>query len=457
MSEERGKRRRSLSIRRSTLIIVIADLIIGALLLYAMYRTGQQFGIVQNATEKYAEYRTLTEELKEGIDQLSDIARAFSVRSDPGRVILYYNEISVTRRRNHAYERLTAEIEDPRVLKHLESVMKLSEAMREAEAYSMRLAIAAREESLSQYPEALQRIEIREEDRGLSREEMLRKARNQVFGPNYENLYGQMKTRISLSVDHLLESLQETQLSGTIKVNHLMRNERVLVGMFLLMLGLAVAFIIWLVIRPLKRNISLIEREEMLEEEGASELAFLARTYNTMLTQVRKSRSQLTYEASHDGLTGLYNRNAYEDFIAAAQGKRVALLILDVDHFKQFNDVYGHDIGDKVLRRLSEVLQHIFRGGDRICRIGGDEFAVLMENIGKEQGDILRDRISRAAEEMRKPTDDIPSATLSVGAAFPESADENRTLFKCADTALYSVKHLGGDGFCIYENDQEEN
>ena len=147
----------------------------------------------------------------------------------------------------------------------------------------MRLAIAAREESLSQYPEALQRIEIREEDRGLSREEMLRKARNQVFGPNYENLYGQMKTRISLSVDHLLESLQETQLSGTIKVNHLMRNERVLVGMFLLMLGLAVAFIIWLVIRPLKRNISLIEREEMLEEEGASELAFLARTYNTML------------------------------------------------------------------------------------------------------------------------------------------------------------------------------
>ena len=88
MSEERGKRRRSLSIRRTTLIIVIADLIIGALLLYAMYRTGQQFGIVQNATAEYAEYRTLTEELKEGIDQLSDIARAFSVRSGPGDSLL---------------------------------------------------------------------------------------------------------------------------------------------------------------------------------------------------------------------------------------------------------------------------------------------------------------------------------------------------------------------------------
>lgn len=456
MEERRGIRTWELSLRRSTVMILVLDLLIGALLFYYMYQTSEQFSAVQQATEEYAEYQSLTTELKEGIDYLSNAARSYTVNLDPEQVILYYNELTVTNRRDEAYERLTEVIDDPRVQKHLESVITLSDAMRAKEEYAMRLAAEALGQNVTQYPAALQEIRIAEEDLRLPAEEMLSKARALVFNTEYETMYGQMRTRISLSVEHLLEGLQDVQLSGADQVARLLGIERMLVYIFVILMLLAVVFIFQLVIRPLRKNITHIQQEEMLEVEGTSEMTFLARTFNTMLTQIQQSQKQLTFEASHDALTGLYNRNAYDNFMVELRGDNAALLILDVDHFKEYNDSYGHDVGDKVLRRVSAVLGRSFRVGDRICRIGGDEFAVIMQRVGPTMHDLIRERITAAAGELADPLEDVPAVTLSVGAAFSASVSPNRSVFKCADMALYHVKHKGGNGCCIYGIDVKE-
>ena len=456
MGKEKGIRRGELSLRRSTIIILILYLGIGGLLFYSMYETFSHFGQVQEATEKYAEYQGWAAELEEGTEYLSNCARIYTVTFDPERVLLYYNELDITRRQEEAYEQLQERVRDARVLKHLESVKILSDALREREIYAMRLVAQAQGVPLSQYPAPLQEVMLRPEDRRLNRVQMLQRARDLVFDTEYENLFGQLQTRISLSVDHLLKGLQEQQLSGANEVRQLMRRERILVYAVILLILVAAVYVFRLVLFPLRRHIAQIEKEEMLEVQGVSEINFLARTYNKMLSQIQKSQRRLSFEASHDALTGLYNRKAYDEFLVEAGEDTVALLVMDVDRFKTFNDQYGHEIGDKVLRRVSTVLQHIFRAGDRICRIGGDEFAVIMMQMSVEQTELLRDRMARVMKELKKPLEDVPSITLSVGAAFSDAVKERMSLFRCADVALYKVKNQGGNGVMIYELDTRE-
>ena len=211
---------------------------------------------------------------------------------------------------------------------------------------------------------------------------------------------------------------------------------------------LIIAIVIFsLVINPLRQQISNISREQMMDEKGTTELQFLARTYNRMFEQTQE---KLSYEATHDPLTRLYNRSAYDDLRAKCARQNVALLLIDVDHFKNVNDTYGHDVGDKVLMRVADVLRSSFRGEDMVCRIGGDEFSVIMVNATSTLTELVRNKIARAAEKLANPTDDVPSVTLSVGVAFTDQKAEGEDLFKNADRALYQVKMKGRNGCGFY-------
>jgi two-component system cell cycle response regulator len=130
---------------------------------------------------------------------------------------------------------------------------------------------------------------------------------------------------------------------------------------------------------------------------------------------------------------------------AQRHNHKLAVLLCDIDHFKNVNDKYGHPVGDEVLRRVSRVLQEVPRKIDVPARYGGEEFAVLLDNVDVAQAKIIADRIRIEISKVVVDTDKGPlSVTESIGiAAFPDDGRDRTTLIERADLALYHAKHTG--------------
>jgi diguanylate cyclase (GGDEF)-like protein len=165
-----------------------------------------------------------------------------------------------------------------------------------------------------------------------------------------------------------------------------------------------------------------------------------------------KLRDQLRDQSIRDPLTGLFNRRymletCRREFSRAARGKQpVAMLSIDVDFFKKFNDNHGHDAGDTVLREVGNCLEAVFRNEDVACRFGGEEFVVVLPGasleIGARRAEELRAKIE--ALSVRYLDQNLPKITISVGvAAFPEAGDNPQNVLKAADDALYRAKEAG--------------
>ena len=220
---------------------------------------------------------------------------------------------------------------------------------------------------------------------------------------------------------------------------------------FLLIVLMIVVIITVLIRRPLTNMVSMMQEQKIIDPTGVEELRFVTRIYNKILQENKEARERLSHEASHDALTGLFNRGAYDLLMESADTEHMALLLIDVDHFKTVNDTYGHAVGDRVLKRVAEILQGSFRSVDILCRIGGDEFAVVMTRVNSAMGQLVTNKIGRANYLLQHPKDDLPPVSLSVGVAFSDRENPKGDIFRDADTALYQVKEAGRKGCKIYE------
>ena len=174
--------------------------------------------------------------------------------------------------------------------------------------------------------------------------------------------------------------------------------------------------------------------------------------------QTRRVREEVAFLSHFDRLTGLPNRRQFtqslERALARAErhGRRVAILLLDLDRFKLVNDSYGYEGGDELLRAAAQRISQSIRAADLLCRLSGDEFAVLVEDVrALEDAQVVARKL---LEDMKLPLlhegREVP-LTLSVGVAtFPESAEDPESLVRCADTALYGAKESGGNAMVTY-------
>ncbi|MHA6692344.1 PleD family two-component system response regulator [Devosia sp. A449] len=168
--------------------------------------------------------------------------------------------------------------------------------------------------------------------------------------------------------------------------------------------------------------------------------------------ELRQSVSNTMALAVTDDMTGLYNRRYFDRHLgvmlgkAQSQDRDMALMILDIDHFKAVNDTYGHDIGDAVLREFAVRLKRNIRGVDLACRFGGEEFVVLMPDTDYQQAELVAERVRQSiAERVFEVNAGRPlTVTVSAGLTLNESAaDTAETLIKRADVALYRAKREG--------------
>jgi diguanylate cyclase (GGDEF)-like protein len=172
-------------------------------------------------------------------------------------------------------------------------------------------------------------------------------------------------------------------------------------------------------------------------------------------------RARLEHQAQTDSLTGLFNHRTFHERLrfalrrASGTHRPVALLMLDIDDFKRVNDVYGHGTGDEVLRELADVLRATVRGSDVVCRIGGEEFAVIMTSCGAESASKLARRLVDAVGALElEPAGRI---TLSVGVAQgPEHAMNPRELVACAEAAMMTAKARGKNQIVLFGEETRE-
>ena len=181
---------------------------------------------------------------------------------------------------------------------------------------------------------------------------------------------------------------------------------------------------------------------------------------STQLAEIESLHETLREQAIRDPLTGLYNLRFLNESMkrelaqATRENNPLSVVFMDIDHFKDFNDTYGHMAGDEVLQALGNMLRTQTRAGDIACRYGGEEFMVIMPSAHPEEA-------FKRADEWRKLFEstkiinkgELLSATVSAGVAtFPDHGSTDDDIWRAADHALYMAKSAGRNRTVIYEN-----
>ncbi len=176
------------------------------------------------------------------------------------------------------------------------------------------------------------------------------------------------------------------------------------------------------------------------------------------ITERKATEEQLIKLAKYDQLTGLANRSLFRDFLtgsqsrAQRQGNFVALLFLDLDHFKDVNDTLGHDAGDLLLQNVAERVKSCVRGGDLVARLGGDEFAVVLDNVSDPRDAA---RTAQRILDVLEPPHILTSGeevcvSSSIGITYSRGHEDPDAMCKAADTAMYNAKEKGRGNYQFF-------
>lgn len=384
-------------------------------------------------------------------DYLTEQVRLYTVTGQREYVDNYFQEALDARRREAAIEDLSHHDLDAETITALQSALDRSNALMEREVYAIRLTAAALGQDAAAFPQAVRETALTDEDRLLTPDEMGEKARGMVFGATYQAAKGQIKSDMDYSLTSLNSTIQSRMENGYAGFQGAMQGHRILIGIHFAAMLAGFLFAILLVALPMAGYVRCIKAGEPLRLSGAYECKCLAHTCNAMFAQNAAQEDQLRHQAEHDALTGLLNRGAFDALEQTLSQERrpVGLLIVDVDKFKQVNDGYGHETGDKVLKKVAGLLAENFQSIGKPARIGGDEFAVILTDAGQGEEDKILAKIHAINETLTHPAEGFPVVSLSVGGAFSEDGFSD-SLYKRADLALYEVKEHGRCGCRFY-------
>jgi len=249
----------------------------------------------------------------------------------------------------------------------------------------------------------------------------------------------------------------------------------------LLLIGLAAYLLGLTIVRPLDRLIKGADKvaagdlDVDLPVTTHGELGYMTEVFNHMVTRLRQGREQLAainetlrkrnlelHEISiTDSLTGLYNRKHLMETLdrEVSRSQRYqrpfAVLMVDIDHFKRYNDTFGHLAGDEVLKKMAVIFRDSVRAADYSARYGGEEFLIILPEASKREAAQAAERIRQCVEKDSLAGSDNKGTeiTVSIGVAvFPEHGDDTQALIKNADAALYEAKKGGRNKVITYQS-----
>lgn len=452
MEEKKKKQVRGIRISTVNMIMIFISCALYVLLITATVRVSDRYKDVHSSMDDYIAFEENEALLTDGSAYLTEQVRLYTVTLEPQYMEAYFTEANVTKRRETALEELKTSHEGNKAYEYLAEALGHSNDLMNDEIYAMRLISEAQGYPEDRLPEEVQAVPLNDGDQNMSQEEMIRKAREIVFGTSYQ----EVKTRISDSVNSSVESIHEMthqqMLGDAEELESTMAIQRRLISILFVETIATFLLIIMLIIKPLRVYVNCIKEEKMMEITGSYEFKYLALTYNDIFEIKNANEAMLRYRAEHDPLTGIVNRGGFGQLKNMFRVKDVALglLIVDVDKFKLVNDGYGHEVGDQVLKKVAAFLKDGFRATDYPARIGGDEFAVILTSMSEEMQGAVERKIAEMNDRLMHPNDGLPQVSLSVGGAFSENGFTD-DLYQKADAALYAVKENGRCGCRFYE------
>ncbi|WP_232020204.1 putative bifunctional diguanylate cyclase/phosphodiesterase [Sulfuriflexus mobilis] len=240
-----------------------------------------------------------------------------------------------------------------------------------------------------------------------------------------------------------------------------------LAGLALFFLGLIYLMIERSVLKPIERISKAITEDGEkgqyhLEDYSSQEVNKLVSAFNRMRQQIHQRQMALEDQALHDALTGLPNRALLNDRIEQAihimrrNTQPIALLLLDLDRFKEVNDALGHPVGDQLLQHVGQRLKGVLRDSDTVARLGGDEFAIVAPNATAVQASQFAEKIISVINEAFSIEGQDLYVGVSIGVAvYPQHGDDADTLVRHADVAMYHAKR-NKLGHSVYKQSQDE-
>ncbi|MBQ7474621.1 MAG: GGDEF domain-containing protein [Clostridia bacterium] len=414
-------------------IFTIAEVIVNSV----RYRQMEQ------VSGKNMEYFAAVDSLNDASDYLTDQARNFINLKDKKYLDLYVKEVEEEKRREKSIEFLEEEMAESQLTAHLNEAKRYSDDLAEIELYAMRLLIDGMGYDIEEFPDIIKNVELKNADKELASYEKLTVAWKKVTNTEYETYKAKIRNTVQTCTQMIYSDATADQLAmGRLMLTSIRLQEILII--ILISLTLLTAFLSWLLIlSPLRRNLENIKDEVLLDTKGSREMQIFAIAYNRIFEKNVKKSARLSYEANHDALTDLLNRTAFDKDMEEEEWDSVALLIVDIDGFKKINDTYLHTTGDFVLKRVANVLKSSFRSDDRVYRIGGDEFAVVMVGAKPEHEGLVRQKYASVRKKIEADKNNFYGATLSVGVAYGDWKRDSEEIFKRADATLYTVKKSG--------------
>lgn len=439
---------RGVSIR----IIGAVSIVVAILLAFFAFAQAGFVADAKDAAEaseqRYIECDKAINDLQDASDYLTEQARMFVVTGRREYMEAYLDELYVTDSRNHAVEVLKSNAADSQqATEELEQALKASDELAESELVAMRLA--GESYGIVNMPEVIARSKSVDNEQGMTRDEKLARAKDLMLSEEYDQAKEAIEVRVDASSAALLAELDSALDDNNTLIQNLLFQLRIAVSLLLCVVMVLVLVLLIYVLKPLNRYIKLIEKNEPLEGDGSYELRYLANAYNAMYEDNSKRIKQLREFAERDPLTGISNRNGYNNFLAT-HTRNIALLLIDIDNFKEFNAVYGRETGNAVMVKLANALSTAFRSTDFPCRIESDKFAVVMTNMNAGLYDAVSSKIGLVNSMLADDSDDLPFITVSVGAAFSTEGMNDHDIYDAAESALRQAQQKGKNCIVFY-------
>lgn len=413
----------------------------------------KEFHVVRNTTTQYIECENAAKQLQDGSDYLTEQVRLYAMTGDVKYMKDYFQEVNVTKRREAALKKLKSYFDGTETFNALKSALEYSQELMRTEYYSMRLVCDANEINQNKWSEEILNTKLSLSDASLSKEGKLKKAQQMLCDESYVQMKMDITGKVTECMNDLITQTKNRQgRASTIFSDMYLKLE---IGIVLqIILTLIICMLVRrLIVKPLISYNESIKRGEIFPVIGAAELQNLAVTYNKVYAQKQESEKLIRHEAEHDALTDLLNRGSFEKVLDIYEnGKNpFAMILIDVDVFKSVNDTYGHAVGDIILKKVANLLKGAFRNIDYVCRIGGDEFAIIMVEMTSDLSYTIEGKIKEVNRCLANPEEEgVPAVSLSVGVAFSDRENPGESIFKDADKALYYIKEHGRKGCGFY-------
>ena len=432
-SQKKGVR-----LNRLNVCLIVIGFVLMLFMVFSMFDTNKSFNQIVSVTEAYLSSQQTAGMLSNIANSMSDECADFIKTGAPDCTHVYAGQLNAINAQISLNKSAKAEgeDEDPFMVKALAAFR----AMNETEIRAMRLMADTLPMGMAAFPLILQQTQLSPEDQALTAEEKKSLAEKLITSDEYR-LHKETLTE-AVDDSHRVGSEQgkNRSVQTAAHVKKIMRRQKLLLLLFIVVAIVALLLNRFLIISPIQRSVDKLDQRKPLPVEGSYEVRHLANVYNEVLKDNAEKTEALSYAATHDALTGLYNRGEFDRVYSRAENEKVGVMIADVDRFKQFNDEFGHEVGDRVLKAVAAKLTEHFRAEDFVARIGGDEFCIIMPGTSQVDAPVMIEKIEQINRELQETGDDLPPITISVGFAFWDRPNPGVSLFHDADTTLLDLK-----------------